>query len=82
MWRSRSRARAEWGGVHEDWDASLVVTPAKNLWPCFGCQTGGGPNDWVMKTRAVSFPHAGVLALVHAGKKYDRPVALEMLLNR
>jgi DNA primase len=22
---------------HEDRDASLVVTPAKNLWHCFGC---------------------------------------------
>lgn len=51
----------DWVGrcpFHEDWDASLVVTPAKNLWHCFGCQIGGGPIDWVMKTRAVSFRHA------------------------
>jgi DNA primase len=26
---------------HEDAEASLVVTPAKNLWHCFGCQIGG-----------------------------------------
>jgi DNA primase catalytic core len=43
---------------HEDREASLVVTPAKNLWHCFGCQIGGGPIDWVMKTKGVSFRHA------------------------
>ena len=43
---------------HEDREASLVVTPAKNLWHCFSCQIGGGPIDWMMKTRGVSFRHA------------------------
>lgn len=43
---------------HEDDTASLVVTPAKNLWHCFGCGIGGGPIDWVMKLRGVSFRHA------------------------
>ena len=37
---------------HDDDTASLVVTPAKNLWHCFGCQCGGGPIDWVMNSRA------------------------------
>ena len=43
---------------HEDGTASLVVTPAKNLWHCFGCGIGGGAIDWVMKLRGVSFRHA------------------------
>src|SRR6478735_2808447 len=43
---------------HEDGEPSLVVTPSKNLWHCFGCQIGGGPIDWVMKQRGVSFRHA------------------------
>src|SRR3954447_3410440 len=43
---------------HDDSEPSLVVTPAKNLWHCFGCQIGGGPIDWVMKLRGVSFRHA------------------------
>lgn len=43
---------------HEDDTASLVVTPAKNLWHCFGCGQGGGPIDWVMKKNGVSFRHA------------------------
>lgn len=43
---------------HEDDTASLVVSPAKNLWHCFGCGAAGGPIDWVMRTRGVSFRHA------------------------
>jgi DNA primase catalytic core len=43
---------------HEDDTASLVVTPAKNLWHCFGCGIGGGPIDWAMKKNGVSFRHA------------------------
>ena len=43
---------------HEDATASLVVTPAKNLWHCFGCGIGGGPIDWVIKKNGVSFRHA------------------------
>lgn len=43
---------------HADETASLVVSPAKNLWHCFGCGAAGGPIDWVMKLRGVSFRHA------------------------
>ena len=42
----------------DDNTPSLVVTPAKNLWHCFGCGIGGGPIDWVMKKNGVSFRHA------------------------
>jgi len=49
---------------HDDSEPSLVVTPAKNLWHCFGCQIGGGPIDWVMKSRGISFRHA--VELLHA----------------
>ncbi len=38
-----------------------MVTPAKNLWHCFGCSAAGGPIEWVMKLRGVSFRHAGEL---------------------
>jgi DNA primase catalytic core len=43
---------------HTEDTPSLKVTPAKNLFHCFGCGAGGGPIDWVMKTRNVSFRHA------------------------
>jgi len=63
---------------HEDDTASLVVTPAKNLWHCFGCGMGGGPIDWVMKQQGVSFRHAvellreGIPALAAAGEAVKR----------
>ena len=43
---------------HEDATASLIVTPTKNLFRCFGCGVGGGPIDWVMRRNGVSFRHA------------------------
>ncbi|UUZ48645.1 CHC2 zinc finger domain-containing protein [Massilia sp. B-10] len=49
---------------HEDGEPSLVVTPSKNLWHCFGCQSGGDAIAWVMKLRGVSFRHA--VELLHA----------------
>jgi DNA primase len=55
------KAGKDWLGrcpFHDDGEASLVVSPGKNLWHCFGCQIGGGPVDWIMKTRGVSFRHA------------------------
>lgn len=76
---------------HEDATASLVVTPGKNLWHCFGCGVGGGPIDWVLKRQGVSFRHAVELlradvGLVDAGlaepgarrrAKLPAPVALD-----
>ncbi len=64
---------------HEDNTASLVVTPGKNLWHCFGCGVGGGPIDWVMKRRGVSFRHAvellreGVIPLAADGAALNNP---------
>ncbi|MET3139514.1 DNA primase [Undibacterium sp. GrIS 1.2] len=43
---------------HDDATASLVVTPAKNLWHCFGCGAAGDPIAWVMQLRGISFRHA------------------------
>jgi len=43
---------------HDDTTPSFVVTVAKNLFHCFGCNAAGGPIDWVMKHQGVSFRHA------------------------
>ena len=52
---------------HAEDTPSLKVTPGKNLWHCFGCGVGGGPIDWVMKRRGVSFRHAVELLREDAG---------------
>lgn len=43
---------------HEDDTPSLVITPSKNLFHCFGCGASGSVIDWVMKTQGVSFRFA------------------------
>lgn len=43
---------------HDDGEASLIITPAKNLFHCMGCGAAGSTIDWVMKTQNVSFRHA------------------------
>jgi hypothetical protein len=56
-----ARQGKDWVGrcpFHADDTPSLVVTPSKNLFHCFGCGAAGGPVDWVMKFDGVSFRHA------------------------
>ena len=43
---------------HEEKTPSLVITPAKGLWHCFGCNLGGSAVDWVMRTQGLSFRHS------------------------
>ncbi|RLA52026.1 MAG: DNA primase [Gammaproteobacteria bacterium] len=41
---------------HADDDTpSLIISPATNLFNCFGCDAGGSVIDWVMQTRNLSF---------------------------
>ncbi|MDC9583301.1 CHC2 zinc finger domain-containing protein, partial [Xenorhabdus sp. PR6a] len=43
---------------HQENTPSMVITPAKNLYHCFGCGAGGSVLDWVMKTENLSLRHA------------------------
>ncbi|MDB6374065.1 CHC2 zinc finger domain-containing protein [Photorhabdus bodei] len=43
---------------HEEKTPSMVLSPAKNLYHCFGCHAGGSVLDWVMKTERLSLRHA------------------------
>lgn len=43
---------------HGDKDASMVVSPAKNRWKCFGCGKGGNVIGFVMEHEAISFYEA------------------------
>ncbi len=53
---------------HEEATPSLVVSPAKNLFHCFGCGAAGGPIDWVMKLDGVSFRRAVELLRIELGE--------------
>nr|WP_323652441.1 CHC2 zinc finger domain-containing protein [Pectobacterium parmentieri] len=43
---------------HQEKTPSMVISPDKNLYHCFGCDAGGSVLDWVMKTEGLSLPHA------------------------
>ncbi|MBC8951174.1 DNA primase catalytic core [Xenorhabdus ehlersii] len=43
---------------HQEKTPSMVITPSKNLYHCFGCDAGGSVLDWVMKTENLSLRHA------------------------
>ncbi|UEM40421.1 DNA primase [Pectobacterium aquaticum] len=43
---------------HQEKTPSMVISPDKNLYHCFGCDAGGSVLDWVMKTENLSLPHA------------------------
>lgn len=70
---------------HDDKTPSLVVTPSKNLWHCFGCGAGGDVVAWVMKAEGVSFRHAVELlregapssSTVKTAPKLPPPVSLD-----
>ncbi|WOA50888.1 CHC2 zinc finger domain-containing protein [Dickeya solani] len=41
---------------HQEKTPSMVISPEKNLYHCFGCDAGGSVLDWVMKTEGLSLP--------------------------
>ncbi|QGY33068.1 DNA primase [Pantoea cypripedii] len=43
---------------HDEKTPSCVITPAKNLFHCFGCGAGGSVLDWLMKTEGLSLRKA------------------------
>lgn len=55
------RVGTNWIGVcpfHLEKTGSLVVTPSKNLFHCFGCGAGGSPIDYVMLLKGLGFRQA------------------------
>ncbi len=68
---------------HEGDDTpSLIVTPHKNLFHCFGCEAAGTVIDWVMKTQGVSFRHAVELLQQDATALAAEPVPVKRSTQR
>ena len=56
-----------------DREPSLIVSPEKNLFHCFGCGAAGSPIDWVMRRRGVSFRRAVELLRAECGDQSGPP---------
>lgn len=52
---------------HEEKTPSFHVTPARNLWHCFGCQAGGDVFDFVMRVDHLTFAEAVEMLAARAG---------------
>ncbi|RMD66044.1 MAG: DNA primase [Planctomycetota bacterium] len=65
----------EWVGLcpfHDDHNPSLHVVPAKGIFHCFVCSTGGNALDWVMRTHNLSFREALEALAERAGIELTR----------
>ncbi len=52
---------------HDEKTPSFSVSPAKNIYKCFGCGKGGGPVNFVMEHKSYSYPEA----LKYLAQKYS-----------
>ena len=52
---------------HNEKTPSFTVSPAKNIYKCFGCGRGGNSVQFIMELESFSFPEA----LRHLAKKYN-----------
>jgi len=59
---------------HEEDTPSLVISPSKNLFRCFGCEASGSVIDWMMKTKGVSFRHAVELLREETGLSCEHSI--------
>ncbi len=51
---------------HDEKTPSFTVSPAKNIYKCFGCGKGGNPVNFIMEHESLSYPEA----LRHLAAKY------------
>jgi DNA primase len=57
---------------HKDDTPSLMVSPEKGLWHCFGCGEGGDVFSFLMKIERISFSEALSRLAAEAGVSIDR----------
>lgn len=55
---------------HQEKTPSFTISPAKNLYKCFGCGKAGGPVTFIMDYQQLSFAEA----IRYLAKKYNIPV--------
>ena len=57
---------------HSDRTPSFIVSPARQLFHCFGCGVGGDLFEFVMRREGISFPEAAERLAVRAGLTFER----------
>lgn len=62
---------------HNEKTPSFTVSPAKNIYKCFGCGEGGNPVNFIMDLEQQSYPEA----LRTLAKKYNIPIEEDELTD-
>lgn len=73
--RLQGRDRVLLCPFHQEKTPSMVISPKKNLYHCFGCGAAGSVVDWMMKTEGFSLPKAVLRLREFAGHHPSSSVA-------
>lgn len=73
-----------WGKCpfHQEKTASFCVTPEKNMFYCFGCNTGGDIFTFLMKRDNIDFPEAIEILALKAGIERTKKVSKQDFSNK
>lgn len=63
---------------HNEKTPSFTVSPAKNIYKCFGCGEGGNAVNFIMELEQLSYPEA----LKSLAKKYNIPIEEDELTEK
>nr|WP_154325006.1 CHC2 zinc finger domain-containing protein [Pantoea sp. 201603H] len=61
---------------HREKTPSCIISPAKNLYHCFGCNAAGSVLDWVQKTESLTYPQTLIRLRELAGSASSLAVAV------